>query len=103
MNLVKDVWLPCKLKDGSIKELTIAEMVNPDVIDLALPRADFQGAAYQLLIGLLQTVMAPENRKEWHQLYNNPPTPEELQKQLDKVAHAFNVRSEERRVGKEWR
>jgi CRISPR system Cascade subunit CasA len=91
MNLVKDVWLPCKFKDGSVKEIAIAEIANPDVIDLALPRADFQGAAYQLLIGLLQTVMAPENRKEWHQRYNNPPTKDELQKQLDKVAHAFNV------------
>lgn len=91
MNLVTDIWLPCKFKDGSVKEISIAEITNPDVIDLALPRADFQGAAYQLLIGLLQTVIAPENRKEWHQRYSNPPTREELQKQLDKVAHAFNV------------
>lgn len=91
MNLVQDAWLPCKLKDGSIQELTVAEIARPDVVDLALPRADFQGAAYQLLIGLLQTVMAPKNRKEWHQLYNNPPVTEELQAQLNKVAHAFNV------------
>lgn len=91
MNLVTDVWLPCKFKDGSVKEISIAEITNPDVIDLALPRADFQGAAYQLMIGLLQTLIAPERRKEWHQRYNNPPPQEELQKQLNKVMHAFNV------------
>lgn len=91
MNLVQDIWLPCKLKDGSVKEVAIADITRADVIDLALPRADFQGAAYQLLIGLLQTVMAPKNKKEWHQFYNNPPTPNELQEHLNKVAHAFNV------------
>lgn len=91
MNLIQDTWLPFRLRDGSVEELPIADIVRSDVVDLALPRADFQGAAYQLLIGLLQTVMAPDNRRQWHKLFNEPPTSEELQAQLKKVAHAFNL------------
>ena len=63
MNLVQDVWLPFRMLDGSIQELGIADIVREDVVDLALPRADFQGAAYQLIIGLLQTLIAPEESK----------------------------------------
>lgn len=91
MNLIRDPWLPCLMQDSSIQVLRLAEMVRPDVIDLALPRSDFQAAAYQFLIGLLQTVMAPENNSEWHQRYNNLPTIVELQSFLDKVAHAFSL------------
>lgn len=91
MNLIDDTWLPFRLRDGSVEELPIADIVRSDVVDLALPRADFQGAAYQFIIGLLQTVMAPDNRRQWHKLFNEPPTSEELQAQLKKVVHAFNL------------
>lgn len=91
MNLVKEKWLPFLKQDGNIEILAISDIVRPDVIDLALPRPDFQGAAYQLIIGLLQTLIAPNNKREWHQLFNNPPTKEELQNELDKVSHAFNL------------
>lgn len=91
MNLVTDTWLPFKLADSSIKELPLAAIADKDVIDLALPREDFQGAAYQLIIGLLQTLLAPQNRRQWHRLYNNPPNQEELQLEFNKVKHAFNL------------
>lgn len=91
MNLVQDAWLPFRMRDGAIQELKIADIVREDVVDLALPRADFQGAAYQLIIGLLQTLIAPENAKKWHEVYKNPLTVEELQQQLDRVLNAFNL------------
>ncbi len=91
MNLVKDPWLPFKLKDGSEKVLPLSEISNPDVVDFALPRADFQGAAYQFAIGLLQTVLAPEDEFEWNDLYDEVPEKETLQEAFDKVSHAFNV------------
>lgn len=91
MNLVQDIWLPCRLQDGSVQDLSVADIVRTDVVEFALPRADFQGAAYQLLIALLQTLIAPKNATEWHDLYSNPPTPEQLQQHLNKVAHAFNL------------
>ncbi|MGB2336100.1 MAG: type I-E CRISPR-associated protein Cse1/CasA, partial [Alcanivorax sp.] len=80
MNLLTDPWLPFKRRDGSQEYLPVTAMVDPDIIDLALPRADFQGAAYQFLIGLLQTAMAPEDKDEWVEMYQAPPSVESCQK-----------------------
>jgi CRISPR system Cascade subunit CasA len=62
-----------------------------DVVDFALPRADFQGAAYQFAIGLLQTVFAPKDKYQWHGYYSNAPSTDRLQAAFNTVAHAFNV------------
>lgn len=91
MNLVKDPWLPFRLKDGSEQVLPLHAICDPDVLDFALPRADFQGAAYQFAIGLLQTVYAPEDKYQWHERYENAPDKEDLQTAFDRVAHAFNA------------
>ncbi|WP_420554130.1 type I-E CRISPR-associated protein Cse1/CasA [Neptuniibacter marinus] len=90
MNLVQDPWLPFRLKDGSEKSLPMSAITRADVVDFALPRADFQGAAYQFAIGLLQTVLAPKNQLEWHDFYEQPPTEKTLQVEFDRAAHAFN-------------
>lgn len=90
MNLVQNPWLPFKMQDGSEKVLPVSAIGDPEVIDFALPRADFQGAAYQFAIGLLQTVFAPEDHNDWHDLYEQPPALEKLQSSFDRVAHAFN-------------
>lgn len=94
MNLVKESWLPFKLKDGSEKVLPISAICDPQVVDFALPRADFQGAAYQLAIGLLQTVFAPKDSRAWHRFYESAPDAETLQAAFDSAAHAFNVSGE---------
>lgn len=91
LNLVQDPWLLFLLRDGSEKALSINNICNADVVDFALPRADFQGAAYQFAIGLLQTVFAPKDRREWHELYSQSPNIEVLQEAFNKVAHAFNA------------
>ena len=91
MNLVQERWLTFRLRDGSVKMMPMAAICDPDVVDFALPRADFQGAAYQFAIGLLQTVFAPEDANEWHDLYEEPPTETILQASFDKVSHAFNA------------
>ena len=72
MNLLTSPWLPFKRRDGSQEFLPVTAMVDPDIVDLALPRADFQGAAYQFLVGLLQTAMAPEDKSEWVEWYQTP-------------------------------
>lgn len=91
MNLINDKWLPFRLKDGTEQTLPISAICRPDVIDFALPRADFQGAAYQFAIGLLQTVFAAEDELEWHDLYDQPPTEKVLGEAFNKVVHAFNT------------
>ncbi|MDC2888531.1 type I-E CRISPR-associated protein Cse1/CasA [Psychrosphaera sp. G1-22] len=91
MNILKISWLPFKLKDGTEQVLPMSAICRSDVIDFALPRADFQGAAYQFAIGLLQTVFAPEDDIEWIERYEQPPSEQELQAAFNKVEHAFNV------------
>ncbi|WP_228005751.1 type I-E CRISPR-associated protein Cse1/CasA [Xenorhabdus sp. BG5] len=91
MNLVKDAWLTFSMRDGSEKRLPLAAICDPAVVDFALPRADFQGAAYQLAIGLLQTAFAPEDKYEWHEYYEQAPTQADLQAAFHRVEHAFNL------------
>ncbi len=91
MNLVQDPWLPFKLKSGAEETLPISAIAREDVLDFALPRADFQGAAYQFAIGLLQTTFAPEDQYSWKTLYKTPPSEAQLQQAFDTVAHAFNT------------
>jgi CRISPR system Cascade subunit CasA len=90
MNIVQDPWLPFRLKDGTEQTLPMSAIADPEVLDFVLPRADFQGAAYQFAIGLLQTVFAPDDRHQWHDLYDQPPSQETLQTAFDKAALAFN-------------
>nr|WP_314266960.1 type I-E CRISPR-associated protein Cse1/CasA [uncultured Moellerella sp.] len=94
MNLVKDAWLDFQLRDGTEQRLPLSAIVNPDVVDFALPRMDFQGAAYQFNIGLLQTVFAPEDLAQWLNFYQSPPSQTQLQTAFNQAAHAFNLTGE---------
>ncbi|PHM69422.1 type I-E CRISPR-associated protein Cse1/CasA [Xenorhabdus kozodoii] len=91
MNLIKDAWLTFRMGNGSEQKLPLTAICDPAVMDFALPRADFQGAAYQLAIGLLQTVFAPEDESEWHEFYQQPPTQADLQVAFDRAEQAFNL------------
>lgn len=95
MNLLTSKWMPFKLKDGSEQYLSIEHIADPDVVDFAQPRADFQGAAYQFAIGLLQTLFAPKDKKAWSKLYLTPPSLEELEQGLLKAKHAFQFIADE--------
>lgn len=90
-NIIRDNWLPFKLADGTEQVLPMSAICRSDVLDFALPRADFQGAAYQFAIGLLQTVFAPVDDIEWIERYEQPPSEDELQAAFNQVEHAFNV------------
>jgi len=91
MNLVQSPWLPFRLQDGTEQVLPMTAICDPNVVDFALPRADFQGAAYQFAIGLLQTVFAPQDKYDWYDLYEQAPDADVLKKAFDKVTHAFNT------------
>ena len=91
MNLVTDPWLSYRFKDGSEQQLPFSSIVDPNIVDFALPRADFHGAAYQFAIGLLQTVMAPADNYDWHTLYLQPPSKDALARYTQQVAHAFEL------------
>ncbi len=93
MNLIKDAWIPvirAKSGRGVIAPWQVVEQEDP-VMELAAPRADFQGAMYQFLIGLLQTGFAPENLEEWLEYWDTPPGATLLQTRLNTLAAAFEL------------
>ena len=76
MNLITDQWLPVIRKDGSKEKIApwqITDGINDDrpIMEIDAPRADFKGALYQFLIGLLQTAFAPEDEDEWLDYWEN--------------------------------
>ncbi|BAU57410.1 CRISPR-associated protein [Halorhodospira halochloris] len=91
MNLIDEPWLPFRLRSGAIEYGPPCELAREDVVDLAPPRADFHGAAWQFLIGLLQTTCPPDDLEEWQAWWADPPTAEQLQEHFARVRHAFNA------------
>ncbi len=93
MNLITDKWIPVIRQHGqqdTVAPWQIAETENP-VMEINAPRPDFQGALYQLLIGLLQTCFAPEDEDQWLDYWRQIPEAGELKVSFDKVAFAFEL------------
>ena len=93
MNLIRDKWMPVVQHDGiqaKIAPWQIAERDNP-VMELTAARADFQGALYQFIIGLLQTAFAPEDHDEWLQYWQAPPAPDALREAFQRYEPVFEI------------
>ena len=93
MNLITDKWIPVIRQDSSKDRIAphqIAETDNP-VIEIVALRPDFQGAYYQLIIGLLQTCFSQEDDEDWLELFTDPPTVETLRNAFLSVSNAFEL------------
>lgn len=90
-NLITDPFLTVRFRDGTIKRVALAQIADPEVVEFALPRADFNGAAYQLAISVLQTAFAPEDLESWEEYYYQLPQLEELEQAFANITHAFNL------------
>ena len=94
MNLL-DRWISVRRRSGNkeiIAPWQIADRDDP-VVAIFTTRADFTGALYQLLIGMVQTLFAPEDHTEWKALWKNPPLPEALESAFDAQRNAFEIDS----------
>lgn len=91
MNLLEARFLPYLHRDGRVRYCPLSAVVDPDVVDLALPRADFQSAAWQWLIGLLQTAMPPSSHEAWVKRLGNQPSSEQLAANMAPLAAAFRL------------
>jgi CRISPR system Cascade subunit CasA len=95
MNLINDPWIPIRRKSGKIERIAPWQITDgmgaDEIIELAAPRPDFNGALIQFLIGLLQTTFAPESPRQWRQKFQTPPSSEELKKAFGSVAYAFEL------------
>lgn len=88
-SLLTTPWLPVRFRDGSTGKLAPVNLADEDVVDLAAPRADLQGAAWQFLIGLLQCSIAPKNRARWEDIWYEGLTAQDLQQALVPLELAF--------------
>ena len=94
-NLIYAPWLPVRRRSGIVESIPpwrITERSADDpFVAFAWPRPDFNGAAYEFLIGLLSTTAAPADDDDWEGWWLSPPAPEDLKECFAKVAHAFDL------------
>lgn len=94
-NLIDEPWIPMRRRSGTVETVPpwrVTDEVDGDpFVAFAWPRPDFNGAAHELLIGLLATSSAPEDDVEWAEEWNVPPSPEELRRRFAKVRDAFEL------------
>lgn len=96
-NLLFDPWIPVRTRYGENKQVNAYEIVQEHIVALDAPRADFNAALMQFLIGLLQTVYAPETPREWRRLFSQPPSEDELKKKFEEIKDAFYLDGDEYR------
>lgn len=92
-NLITTPWIPVLRRDGRdlISPGQFTSQPDNPILALDAPRADFNGALVQFLIGLLQTAFAPADRDEWFDRLESPPTPERLAAAFAPIAQAFDL------------
>ena len=94
MNLLFDPWIPVRSHNGEQQIICFNQLTDINIADFAFPRADFQGAAYQFAIGVLQTLFAPQNEEQWLLSYQQAPALQVLTSALEKGRHAFELISD---------
>lgn len=89
MDLITEPWLPVVSRTGSRKKIALTELLHNDLFDVAYPRADFQGAAWQFLIGLMQCTVAPEDEIAWQRGWQGEIDSQRWQQALTAIAPAM--------------
>jgi CRISPR system Cascade subunit CasA len=90
-NLITSAWIPAFHRSGSVRAIRPAEVSDHDLIGLALPRPDLNGAVTELLIALLTTCAAPADEEAWRAWWASPPSPEQLDAAMAPHAPAFEL------------
>ena len=88
-SLLTTPWLPVRFKDGTTGKLAPVDLADENVVDIAAPRADLQGAVWQFLLGLLQTSFAPKDHRRWDDIWEDGLEAEKLREALQSLEHAF--------------
>lgn len=100
MNLLIDDWIPVRPQlSGVTRQISLQTLLcGNERWELALPRDDMELAALQLLISLVQVLLAPTDKKQWAERVLKPLSPEILAAatqnyqewfQLDSPEHPF--------------
>ena len=94
-NLIAERWVPVRRRSGAIEHIQpwrITDRIAEDpIVGFVWPRPDFNGAAHELLIGLLSTAAAPDDDDAWEDWWYSPPAPDVLEQRLSSFAQAFDL------------
>ncbi len=75
-NLIREHWLPVRRADGGRDRIApwgiVSNLSNNPVVALDWPRADFNGATLEFLIGLLATAFSPKDKDQWLDRWEDP-------------------------------
>ncbi len=95
-------WIPFRRASGRIDwlpPLGVTDRLYEDpIVGLASPRADFDAALLEFLIGLFSLAMAPEDEAAWAESWREPPSPETLRVSLARLPDAFSLDGDGPRV-----
>ena len=92
-NLIKERWIPVRCKSGSIRYIAPWEITDTDdePIKVEFGRPDFNSAVTQFLIGLIQTVMTPKDTDAWLDMFEYPPSPDDLKCKMSEIIEYFEL------------
>lgn len=94
-NLIRERWIPVRRCSGAVERISpamITDRIAEDPIaSFAWPRPDFDGAARELMIGLLATAAAPAGDSGWAEWWLHPPSPAVLEERFAEISHAFDL------------
>jgi CRISPR system Cascade subunit CasA len=95
LNLIEGARLPVRRASGrvdSINPSDLTSLIDSDpVVAIASPRADFDRALLEFLVGLLATACPPIDTADWLERYRRPPTPRGLAAAFAPFAEAFDL------------
>lgn len=89
LNLLSDPWIPV-LRDGKLHIVRPHQIAEPGIEALAWPRADFNLACIELLIGLVSLADPPRDEEDWLARLKEPDA-ERLRKALELYAGFFSL------------
>ena len=89
LNLITDAWIPVRTVDGERRVIRPDQIAEPGVDRPDWPRADFNLACYELLIGLTFLADPPDDEEDWEDW--RPPDPDRLRARMAPLADAFNL------------
>lgn len=89
LNLITDAWIPVRTTSGEQRIIRPDQIAEPGVDRPDWPRADFNLACCELLIGLVFLADPPEDEEDWEE--RRPSDPDRQRARLTPLAHAFNL------------
>ncbi len=98
-DLRTEPWIPWRRRRsgivwGPISMLTDGLRGDDAVIATAAPRADFDGALQEFLVGMLTSAFSVVDDDAWREFWDNPPSPDQVQHKLNALPVAFDLDAE---------